>query len=280
MVYRLPTHLESFVPPPSAQVPQSRPWRGALIISGMRASDKGSNQEIRITAVETDGDNTRSRMDLWPQQFFARIVHEQVILQDVQAWVRHNNPPLCTFIADRLRDPNGNTVNQTNFRSLSRILFDSQTIAIASWNTDKIEGAGMIIYPSQNSSALLVGALFLYAPFPDFIMNAAPLSPGIISPSPRHQYPQHAASSSGPYTSSSRHHQTSSSQRHATGHPASQSDPTNPGLRHDQYRYIMPRTVPSNYPGSSTSASDPTWSNVKGEEDPAYRASHTHYPSQ
>lgn len=56
MVFRLPTHLESFIPPPQEQVPQSRPWRGTLIISGLRTLDKGTNQEMRVTAVETDGD--------------------------------------------------------------------------------------------------------------------------------------------------------------------------------------------------------------------------------
>ncbi|KAG6857065.1 hypothetical protein H0H87_010030 [Tephrocybe sp. NHM501043] len=56
MVFRLPTHLDSFVPPPSQQGLDQRPWRGALIVSGMRPSDRGSSQTIRVTAVETDGD--------------------------------------------------------------------------------------------------------------------------------------------------------------------------------------------------------------------------------
>lgn len=56
MVFRLPTHLDSFIPPPSQQGPDQRPWRGVLTVSGMRASDKGSSQAIRVTAVETDGD--------------------------------------------------------------------------------------------------------------------------------------------------------------------------------------------------------------------------------
>lgn len=56
MVFRLPTHLETFIPPPSSQSTRSSPWRGSLFVSGLRRSDKGSSQEIRVTAVETDGD--------------------------------------------------------------------------------------------------------------------------------------------------------------------------------------------------------------------------------
>ncbi|KAJ8509447.1 hypothetical protein ONZ45_g8385 [Pleurotus djamor] len=222
----------------------------------MRASDKASSQEIRITAVETDGDN---RMDLWPTQFFARILHEQPnLLHDLQAWIRRNNPPLCTFMADRLRDPNANTVNQANFRSLSRVLFETQTVAIAAWNTDKIDGAGMIIYPSPNSSALLVGALFLYTPFPDFILSPAPVSPGsLVSPSAsrHHHYPASSytstSSSSSAATSAARHR-----------HPD------------DQYRYIMPRTtVPSNAPTTA----DPWSPAVKSEDEASYSHAHHHH---
>lgn len=52
------------------------------------------------------------------------------MLQDLQAWVKECVPPLpiCTFMPNRLRDQNANTVNQTNFRSLSRILFENQAV--------------------------------------------------------------------------------------------------------------------------------------------------------
>jgi len=55
MVFRLPTPLEAFTPPPSQQAPDQRPWRGALVVSGMRTTDRSSAQTIRVTAVETDG---------------------------------------------------------------------------------------------------------------------------------------------------------------------------------------------------------------------------------
>lgn len=61
MVFRLPTQLESFVPPPANQEPNVAdavltPWRGQFLVSGTRASDRGSNVQIRVTGVETDGD--------------------------------------------------------------------------------------------------------------------------------------------------------------------------------------------------------------------------------
>ena len=56
MVFRLPTHLESFIPPPSEQVPLSRPWRGTFVVNMVDGTAKGAIQEIRVTAVETNGD--------------------------------------------------------------------------------------------------------------------------------------------------------------------------------------------------------------------------------
>ncbi|KAF8887572.1 hypothetical protein BD779DRAFT_1440712 [Infundibulicybe gibba] len=272
MVFRLPTHLESFIPPPNAQVPQSRPWRGAIIVSGMRASDRSSNQELRVTAVETDGDN---RSDLWPPQFFAQLIHERPILRDIQAWVKRHAPPICTFMPDRLRDPNANTVNQSTFRSLSTMLFESQTVAIAPWGTEMISGAGIIIFPAQNSSALLIGALFLSAPFPDFLVGypspSLPLSPPGMQPRHHPQYQQQGAQPSSAYPSSSRHqhhnpHPTSphrsaphggSPLEHSGGHPQ------------DQYRYIMPRTSQS-YVLQGSSSDNSTWTIVKDEDEPGY----------
>lgn len=144
MVFRLPTPLNSLIPPPSAQIPEQMPWRCSLNVTGMRVSDKDSHQTIHVTAVETDGDMCVagpifclfsyfcycSRADLWPLQLTSQITHGHQILQDVYAWVNRYTPPLCTFMPDRYRDPNLNAVNQTAFRSLSRILFETQTVCI------------------------------------------------------------------------------------------------------------------------------------------------------
>lgn len=56
MVFRLPTPFDSLIPPPSQQVPDQRPWRGTFTMNGMRASDRGSDQSICVTAIEIDGD--------------------------------------------------------------------------------------------------------------------------------------------------------------------------------------------------------------------------------
>ncbi|KAJ6609095.1 hypothetical protein B0H10DRAFT_1637646, partial [Mycena sp. CBHHK59/15] len=165
MVFRLPTHLDTFIPPPSLQAGQNRPWRGTLTVRGVRTSDTESSQEIRVTAVETDGDsNVRS----WPSQFFAQVTHGRPILREVRAWIRQNTPPISTFMPDRHPDPNTNVVNQTNFRSLSRILFEHQLVAIAPWGTNHFTGGGIIIIPAEHSSALLVAALF-FSQFPEII---------------------------------------------------------------------------------------------------------------
>ncbi|KAF8068668.1 hypothetical protein FPV67DRAFT_1607296 [Lyophyllum atratum] len=274
MVFRLPTHLDSFVPPPSQQAPDQRPWRGALIVSGMRSSDRGSSQAIRVTAVETDGDKYqsladnqhRSRADLWPSQFFTQIVHRP-ILKDFQSWAKRHSPPLCTFMPDRHRDPNINQVNQTTFRSLSRILFENQTVAVASWGSDDIPGAGLIVFPAQNSSSLLVGALFLTDPFPAFVAGTSsppmPFSPPQMQLAYGAQYQQPVV----PYAASSRHHQSTSPQQ-PMSYPTSPVDQPGSDHRRQHYRYPIPRTYSSSERASLST--DPGWPEVKDEEEGNY----------
>ncbi|KAJ7832060.1 hypothetical protein B0H14DRAFT_2803803 [Mycena olivaceomarginata] len=176
--FRLPTHLDNLIPPPSTQAPASaaRPWRGTLAVRGMRPSDLGSNQEIRVTAVETDGDSDVRR---WPPQFFAQLAHGRPILNEVRAWIRQHAPPISTFMPDRLPDPDTNVVNLTTFRSLSRMLFENQIVAIAGWGTDTFPGGGIIIIPAEHSSALLVARHHtLYTqPMQPMSSTTTPISP-------------------------------------------------------------------------------------------------------
>jgi hypothetical protein len=55
MAYRLPTHLESLVPPPAEQVQQRRPWQGVLTLTFTNAG-QGTFQDVYVTAAETDGE--------------------------------------------------------------------------------------------------------------------------------------------------------------------------------------------------------------------------------
>ena len=109
-------------------------------------SDRSITQKIFVTAVETDGEKYvdacqkeciliplhPSRASHWPETFYVRVVHERPVLRDIKAWVKECVPPLpiCTFMPIRLREQNANAVNQTNFRSLSRILFESQAVCL------------------------------------------------------------------------------------------------------------------------------------------------------
>ena len=63
MAYRLPTPLPSVARPTSGKPRQSTPWRGVLCVTGMRASDKDSSQDLHVSAVETDGDRYASIYD-------------------------------------------------------------------------------------------------------------------------------------------------------------------------------------------------------------------------
>lgn len=53
VMFRLPTHLESFIPPPNTQVHHdNKPWRGVLYLPSIQ----NAMQEVYCTAAETDGD--------------------------------------------------------------------------------------------------------------------------------------------------------------------------------------------------------------------------------
>ncbi|ESK89403.1 hypothetical protein Moror_16178 [Moniliophthora roreri MCA 2997] len=193
MVFRLPTHLESFIPPPANQVHPNtsdstvaKPWRGRFIVSGMRASDVGSSQDIKVTAVETDG---TTHCELWPPAlvFSISAPFALPILGQLQNYLnaRPGTVQLVTFLPERLRDPNTNTVNQSNFRNLARVLFESLSVAVMSFSIPSprtppsssssdtsAQGGGMLIFPVANSSAMLLGAVFMGQPFPDFVYAA------------------------------------------------------------------------------------------------------------
>ncbi|KAI0295723.1 hypothetical protein BC826DRAFT_268455 [Russula brevipes] len=192
MAYRLPTHLESLVPPPAEQVQQRRPWQGVLTLTFTNAG-QGTFQDVYVTAAETDGE---SRIDLWPRRFYVYLGARRTPHNDIKAWVKRYAPPVCALMADKLPDPAANAVNQAAFANLSRMLLDNQILAMAPWGLDNIPGAGMMIYPTASSSSLLVGAIYLSGPFPDFATyQQQPTRPNPQNPvlgqssSSHHQYP-------------------------------------------------------------------------------------------
>ena len=145
MAFCLPSNLENFIPPPFEQRSQPPPWRGSFVVRGAN-SDRTVTQKIFVTAVETDGEkyvdacptefilirSHPSRASQWPETFYVRVAHERPVLRDIKEWVKECTPPLpiCTFMPIRLREQNANAVNQSNFRSLSRILFENQAVCL------------------------------------------------------------------------------------------------------------------------------------------------------
>ena len=53
MAHRLPTIIESLVPPPGEHTQQRRPWRGVLTLTFTNAS-QGTSRDVYVTATETD----------------------------------------------------------------------------------------------------------------------------------------------------------------------------------------------------------------------------------
>ncbi|KAF5348395.1 hypothetical protein D9758_010916 [Tetrapyrgos nigripes] len=195
MVFRIPTHLEYFVPPSAPLIPAdtqsalTHPWRGKLVVSGLRASDIEGSQEIRVTAVETDGETPPSSSHLWPSSLIFTVTNALPILKQLQDYIRtaaqQGRPvPMCTFMPERQRDPDAHTVNQTLFRSLSRILWQDQHVAVVPFSASpKLSHSpypnrsmGILIYPASNSTTMLIGAIFLNPSegLPDFVNAAQP----------------------------------------------------------------------------------------------------------
>lgn len=68
----------------------------------------------------------------WPQRIIFSITapHALPVLPQLREYIRTRSPPVsvATFLPERLREPNQNVINQTHFRSLSRLLWDSQLV--------------------------------------------------------------------------------------------------------------------------------------------------------
>ncbi|KAI0792584.1 hypothetical protein C8Q75DRAFT_731786 [Abortiporus biennis] len=170
-MFRLPSHIESFIPPPRAQLPQSRPWRGKLIWHTHNATPiPVPPVEIFCTAAETEGDN---QVELWPPQFYVNVLTHRALLPEVHAYLRRgNHPPMCMFMPDRITDQDTNRSNLANFEQLSRILMENQFVSLVQFNGQQaLESAVMILFPTATSRALLVGAIFLRDNFPDFLVG-------------------------------------------------------------------------------------------------------------
>jgi hypothetical protein len=164
MALRLLTHLDSIIPPPAEQVQQRRPWQGTLALTFINAT-QGIYQDVFVTAAETDGE---SRMDLWPRRLLVYLNARRVAHNDIKAWTKRFATPVCALMPDKLSDPAANALNQANFATLSRMLLENQMVALAPWGQESPSGAGMMIYPTSSSVSLLVGAVFLIDPFPEF----------------------------------------------------------------------------------------------------------------
>ncbi|KAJ8495742.1 hypothetical protein ONZ51_g1523 [Trametes cubensis] len=178
-MFRLPTHLESLVPPPGDQVPHSQPWRGAFILPASSPHSSARPREIFVTAAETENDNQQEQ---WPSQFQLQIIRRGGILGEVQAWLSQLQPEQlsrCMLMPDRLPDADLSRQNQTTFEWLARQLLEEGIVAIAPWglNTEPLHPGGILLYPTRTTRALLVGIVFLNTHFPEFIIGPGSHSP-------------------------------------------------------------------------------------------------------
>ncbi|KAI0367730.1 hypothetical protein BV20DRAFT_1024116 [Pilatotrama ljubarskyi] len=204
-MFRLPTHLESLVPPPTEQVPQSQPWRGTFVLPASSPHPSARPREIWVTAAETENDN--SQQETWPKSFQLQVIRRNGILRDVHAWLAQLEPgrlSRCMIMPDRLQDANASRQNQATFETFARHLLDEGIVAIAPWSvTDPSPRGGLLIYPTTTTRALLVGIVFLEMNFPDFIFGLGSNSSPSAGPSRMH--PGHLLSRLQPFPSGVQH---------------------------------------------------------------------------
>ena len=144
--------------------------------------------QSKLLRTQPDSVCASSRMDLWPRRLLVYLNARRVAHNDIKAWTKRFTPPVCTLMPDKLPDPAANALNQANFANLSRMLLENQMVsskacpmrvrfsmdslhvqvALAPWGQETPPGAGMMIYPTSSSVSLLVGAVFLIDPFPEF----------------------------------------------------------------------------------------------------------------
>ena len=84
MAYRLPTNLESLIPPPAEQVQQRRPWQGVLTLTFMNAAQ---GADVYVTAAETDGE----RYALNITKLFRRETHQTASVE----WTFGRGASMC-----------------------------------------------------------------------------------------------------------------------------------------------------------------------------------------
>ncbi|KAI0822873.1 hypothetical protein BC628DRAFT_621725 [Trametes gibbosa] len=207
-MFRLPTHLETLVPPPTEQVPQSQPWRGRFALPASSPHLSARPREIWITAAETENDN--SQQELWPKDFHLQIIRRGGILRELHAWLAQLQPAALSrsmLMPDRLADPAKSKENETMFESLARQLLEEGIVscavlrswslfcvlhtaahhsahcprmlqvAIAPWSLiEPSHPGGLILYPTSTTRALLVAVVCLNVGFPEFIIGPGPSS--------------------------------------------------------------------------------------------------------
>ncbi|KAG2008087.1 hypothetical protein CC2G_013556 [Coprinopsis cinerea AmutBmut pab1-1] len=246
MVFRIPTQFDSFVASPShpgqpaaLQRSPQRPWRGRLIVTGLRNSNRSATDYIQVSAVETDGDN---RVELWPRDFVVQRLPNRPILRQMIQYVQQYAQPTCNFLPERL-NPDFHEANRANFRTLSRQMNENHEVAIAYWgHTSELSqtGAGIVIYPASNSGAYLIGAIFHSTDFPDFIRHAASQQPPPLSIPASVPYQSQAM---GPPSSSYNSHPSHHRQPHTgSPHQSHPSSPTEQPGSAGSYRPIVSRT--------------------------------------
>lgn len=106
---------------------------------------------------------------------------------------------------------------------------------------------------------MLVGALFLQTPFPDFVLG---VSQGVRMNSS--MMPQHKQVS---YT-----HSMGSGSRYSASHPRQSASPesSNTNSPVDHYQYMVPQSMANMYPGQTQSSMAGAWGTLKPEDGVIY----------
>jgi hypothetical protein len=126
--YSIPISSQTHMWPPNLffSVPAPPPGRASPRAPSTSSSSSTADQPPHSSMAHA----RRSRQHSISQQTSVPLIRLSQLHEWMAAYHRvRRTVPMVTFLPERLRDPNANVANQTNFRNLSRVLWDGQMVS-------------------------------------------------------------------------------------------------------------------------------------------------------
>ncbi|KAG6917444.1 hypothetical protein DXG01_002530 [Tephrocybe rancida] len=148
---------QSHLGPPVDQRPPTKGpnsiWQGSLSFSG--TDTQGIKKDTVVWVIGTSPNPAESsRTETWPSAMPLQPANRAAVpLTDLQAWIHHHRPILCTFAPQThgIADPVG---NEANFKALTTLLIQRKAYAVSAWTLPSGEQGNNILFFPVNINSL------------------------------------------------------------------------------------------------------------------------------